>query len=176
MINKPFFRIEDLSKDFNGNPALKNISMHVNYGEIVGLVGENGAGKSTLLKIMMGVQPQSNGKMFMNDCEFSPCNPKEANLAGVGMVFQEQSLITNLTVGQNIFLGHEKEYTTCGVINYRVMYKKASEILSDMNLDDIRPQKYVRELKFAARQMIEIAKVVNQAYSSNHEHALIPVS
>ncbi len=173
MTKKPFFRIEDLSKDFNGNPALKNISMHINYGEIVGLVGENGAGKSTLLKIMMGVQPQSSGKMFMNDCEFAPGNPKEANLAGVGMVFQEQSLITNLTVGQNIFLGHEKKYTTAGVINYRVMYKKASEILADMNLGDIRPQKYVRELKFAARQMIEIAKVVNQAYSSNNEHALI---
>lgn len=173
MTENILFRVEDISKNFNGNPALKNIDMHIKNGEIVGLVGENGAGKSTLLKIMMGVQPQSSGKMFMNGCEYSPKTPKEANQSGVGMVFQEQSLITNLTVGQNIFLGHEKDYSRGGLINYREMYKKAREILKDMNLNSIKPQKYVRELKFAARQMIEIAKVVNQAYSSNKEHALI---
>jgi ribose transport system ATP-binding protein len=136
-------------------------------------VGENGAGKSTLLKIMMGVQPQSDGKMKMNGDVYSPRNPKEANANGIGMVFQEQSLITNLTVGQNIFLGKEKQYSLGGLINFKKMYDKANEILEVTNLSDIKPQKYVREYKFADRQMVEIAKVINQAYSSSKEHALI---
>lgn len=99
------FEVHNISKNFGGNAALKSVNMHVGYGEIVGLVGENGAGKSTLLKIIMGVQPPSSGEMFLNGEKYAPRNPKEANNSGVGMVFQEQSLIVNLTVGQNVFFG-----------------------------------------------------------------------
>lgn len=173
MTRKGLFEVENVCKDFNGHPALINISISIDCGEIVGLVGENGAGKSTLLKIMMGVQPQSSGKMKVDNGDYAPRNPKEANINGVGMVFQEQSLITNLTVGQNIFLGQEKQYSKGGLINYNKMYKKASEILEVTNLSEIKPQKYVREYKFADRQMIEIAKVINQAYSSSKENAMI---
>lgn len=135
------------------------------------MVGENGAGKSTLLKIIMGVQPASDGSMLLNEKPYKPQNPREANNAGIGMVFQEQSLITNLTVGQNIFLGDEKRFLKYGLIDYKKMYDEARKILDEVGLTDIKPEKYVRDLSFAKRQMIEIAKVISHAKSV--ENALI---
>lgn len=171
-MKKNLFEVRGLGKDFGGNSALRDISMDIRYGEILGLVGENGAGKSTLLKTIMGVHPPSRGEMRMRDGVFAPKNPKEANQHGIGMVFQEQSLIINLTVGQNIFFGEEKRFTKGGLIRYKDMYSQAKKVLEEVDLD-IRPDKYVRELNFASRQMVEIAKVVNQAYACAHEHALI---
>lgn len=171
-MKKNLFEIRGLGKDFGGNAALDDISMDIRYGEILGLVGENGAGKSTLLKTIMGVHPPSRGEMRMRDDVFAPKNPKEANQHGIGMVFQEQSLIINLTVGQNIFFGEERRFAKGGLIRYKDMYGQAKKVLEEVDLD-IRPDKYVRELNFASRQMVEIAKVVNMAYACSHEHALI---
>ena len=167
------FEAKNITKNFGGNPALKGVHLTVRCGEIVGLVGENGAGKSTLLKIIMGVQPPSGGEMRICGENYAPKTPREANSRGVGMVFQEQSLITNLTVGQNMFFGDEKKFSRFGWIDYRKMYESARACLSDVGLDNIQPEKYVRELSFATRQMVEIAKVVNKAYESHAEHALV---
>lgn len=172
MMKNNLFEIRGLGKDFGGNSALKDVSMDIRYGEILGLVGENGAGKSTLLKTIIGVHPPSRGEMRMRNDVFAPKNPKDANHQGIGMVFQEQSLITNLTVGQNIFFGDERRFSKGGFIRYKDMYNEARKVLKEVNLD-IRPDTYVRELNFASRQMVEIAKVVNQAYACSHEHALI---
>jgi len=172
-MKKNLCEIRDVCKKFGSNSALKNISMEINCGEIVGLVGENGAGKSTLLKIMMGVQPQSSGEIRLCGKVYFPKNAIEANKQGVGMVFQEQSLIINLTVGQNIFFGEEKRFARSGLINYKEMYKQAKMVLDEINISDIRPNKYVSELTFAERQMVEIAKVIKKAHSSNKEKALI---
>lgn len=167
------FEVKNISKDFGGNPALKSVNMTVHCGEIVGLVGENGAGKSTLLKIILGVQPPSSGEMILGGRPYAPKTPKEANNCGVGMVFQEQSLITNLTVGKNVFFGEEKKFSRFGFINYRKMYEATQQCLEDVGLSDIRPDQAVRELNFATRQMVEIARAINKAYSSNVEHALV---
>ena len=172
-MSEVLFEVKNVSKDFHGNFALKSVNMTVHEGEIVGLVGENGAGKSTLLKIIMGVQPATSGEMILRGKEFAPRTSKEANDSGIGMVFQEQSLITNLTVGQNIFLGEERKYRKAIFIDYKRMYKDASKCLADVELTDVKPEKYVRDLNFATRQMVEIARAINKAYSSNHEHALI---
>ena len=171
-MKKCLFEINNLCKDFGGNPALKDICLHIDCGEIVGLVGENGAGKSTLLKVMMGVEAPTSGEMKMRENAYAPKTPKEANHCGIGMVFQEQSLIVNLTVGQNIFFGEERRFARCGIISYREMYRQAKAVLDEVNVD-VRPDKYVRDLNFASRQMVEIAKVINQAYSCSAEHALI---
>lgn len=173
MENKILFEVKNVSKNFGGNPALKSVNMTVHCGEIIGLVGENGAGKSTLLKIIMGVQPASSGEMFLEGKPYAPKTPREANDNGVGMVFQEQSLITNLTVGQNVFFGEEKRFSTLGIVNYRKMYAQTKKCLEDVGLSHIPPEKYVRELNFATRQMVEIARAINKAYSSQKEHALI---
>ena len=139
MSKEILFEAKDISKNFGSNPALKQVNMKVHCGEIVGLVGENGAGKSTLLKIIMGVQPQSSGEMTLNGKPYAPKKPREANDSGVGMVFQEQSLIVNLTVGQNLFFGDEKQFSTGGWINYKKMYAQAKQCLASVGLEGIKP-------------------------------------
>lgn len=173
MEREMLLEIDRISKNFGVNAALKEACMQVRCGEIIGLVGENGAGKSTLLKIIMGVQPPTGGEMRWRGRPYAPKTPHEANRTGVGMVFQEQSLVTNLTVGQNIFFGFEKQFSTAGVINFKKMYAQAAKALAEVELEAIRPETYVRELTFAERQMVEIAKVVNQANSAQSDRALI---
>ena len=115
------FSAKDITKTFGGTQALKGVELEIHPGEIVGLVGENGAGKSTLLKIIIGAQPQTSGTMSFHGAPYEPKTPMDANKAGVGMVFQEQSLIVTLNVAQNIFFGHEKDFRKAGVINWAKM-------------------------------------------------------
>lgn len=161
MEKKLLFSAKDITKSFHGTKALKGVDLDVYEGEVVGLIGENGAGKSTLLKIIIGVQPQSSGEMTMHGKPFAPKDPLEANAAGIGMVYQEQSLITNLSVGQNIFFGNEKDFKSMGVVNWKKMYAEAQKVLDEVGSGDINPRKKVIDLNFATRQMVEIAKVVN---------------
>lgn len=164
---KLLFSAKNITKSFHGTQALKGVDLDVYEGEVIGLIGENGAGKSTLLKIIIGVQPPSSGEMFMYGKKFEPKTPLEANAAGVGMVYQEQSLITNLSVGQNVFFGHEKDFVQFGFVNWRKMYAEAQKVLEAVNSGHINPRKKVIDLNFATRQMIEIAKVVNVTKSAN---------
>lgn len=173
MDRKLLFKAEDISKIYPGTKALQGVSMDIYEGEVIGLVGENGAGKSTLLKIIMGVEPPTSGTMWMSGKDYVPQNPREANEHGVGMVFQEQSLITNLTVGQNIFFGKEKQFKTMGLANWKKMYREAAKVLEDIDIKNIKPDKKVSELDFARRQMVEVAKVLNSARSAGNRKSLI---
>ncbi|MCL2864711.1 MAG: sugar ABC transporter ATP-binding protein [Lachnospiraceae bacterium] len=161
MEKKLMFSAKNIKKSFYETQALKGVDLDVYEGEVIGLIGENGAGKSTLLKIIIGVQGQDIGEMMMHGKAFSPKNPLDANAAGVGMVYQEQSLITSLSVGQNIFFGHEKDFRKFGIVNWKKMYEDAKGVLAEVGSDFINPRKKVIDLNFATRQMIEIAKVVN---------------
>lgn len=170
---KPLFAAKNITKSFSGTQALKGVDLEVYPGEIVGLVGENGAGKSTLLKIIIGAQPQSSGSMEMHGKEYAPKNPMDGNREGIGMVFQEQSLIVNLNVSQNIFFGHEKNYRKGGFINWKAMNKDAEQVLANCDITNIPVKKKVIDLNFATRQMVEIAKVVNVAKREDGESCLI---
>ena len=163
------FSAKDITKTFGGTQALKGVELEIHPGEIVGLVGENGAGKSTLLKIIIGAQPQTSGTMSFHGAPYEPKTPMDANKAGVGMVFQEQSLI----VTQNIFFGHEKDFKRAGVINWAKMNRAAAEVLAAVDITNISPTKKVSDLNFATRQMVEIAKVMNVTKQSGSEHCLI---
>lgn len=158
---------------FPGTLALQGVNLDIYEGEIVGLVGENGAGKSTLLKIILGMQSPTCGSMTMHGETYAPQNPKEANRQGVGMVFQEQSLITNLTVGQNIFFGEEKKFAKGPLIQYQKMYQDAQAILNTVGLKDVKPYKKVSDLDFATRQMVEIAKVLQGVTNHKGRKSLI---
>lgn len=164
---KLMFHCENIGMQFPGTLALQGVDLDIYEGEIVGLVGENGAGKSTLLKIILGMQTPTYGSMLMHGERYAPQNPKEANRQGVGMVFQEQSLITNLTVGQNIFFGEEKRFAAGPLINYQAMYREAQAVLDTVGLKDVKPGKKVSDLDFATRQMVEIAKVLQGV--TNHK-------
>jgi len=168
------FSCKDITKDFSGMRALDKVNMAIKPGEIVGLVGENGAGKSTLLKIIMGLEQQTSGEMFMNGDPYAPLSTREANQNGVGMVYQEQSLITNLTVSQNIFLGFEKRFAKLGMlVDWCKMNKEAKQSMEELGITYINPEKKVNEFNFATRQMVEITKVFKSVRMSKSDHYLI---
>jgi ribose transport system ATP-binding protein len=167
------FSAHNIEKRYGATHALKGVELEVHEGEIVGLVGENGAGKSTLLKIIIGAEAPTVGTMTIHGKPYAPKNPRDANSQGVGMVFQEQSLIVSLSVGQNIFFGHEKEFATLGIINWPKLYKKAQEALDEVDINTISPRKKVIDLNFATRQMIEVAKVINVTKAIDGQKCLI---
>jgi len=111
MAEKAFLSLTDVSKAFAGVQALDRVSIEIRPGEVVGLVGENGAGKSTLIRILAGVYRPDNGALLLDGRPLTLHSPREANLNGIGIVFQEQSLLPNLTVAENIYLGQEKEFS-----------------------------------------------------------------
>ena len=163
MVEDTLFRTMGIGKQYPGTVALEGIDLDVHRGEIVGLVGENGAGKSTLLRIISCVEQPTSGRMEMHGRQFRGKNLLEANRMGVGMVFQEQSLMKKLSVAQNIFFGREKSFRTLSFINWRKMNAAASKVLESLGLADMLPSSKVLELDFAARQMVEIAKVLDIA-------------
>src|ERR1700748_1738257 len=100
-------RLTAVSKHFGGVRALDNVSLEVLAGEIHALLGENGAGKSTILKILNGVHSPSAGSIEIDGVRLDEHTPEAAKRAGIGMIFQEMSLVPTLTVAQNIFLNNE---------------------------------------------------------------------
>ena len=167
------FKTNNIGKTYGTNTVLQGINVEINRGEIIGLIGENGAGKSTLLKIIAGVEKPSEGTMEMNGQAFQAQSMLDANRHGIGMVFQEQSLINNLSVAQNIYLGREKEFAKAGVVNWGAMNAKARKALDMMGLDSINVKTKVRDISFAMRQMVEITKVLDIVSETANNRALI---
>lgn len=149
----------DASKAFAGVQALDRVSIQIRPGEVVGLVGENGAGKSTLIRILAGVYRPDSGTLALDGKPLVLNSPREANLAGIGIVFQEQSLLPNLTVAENIYLGQEKEFSRFGVISWPALHAAAKRQLEKVQLK-VEPAARTAHLSFAERQMVELAKAL----------------
>ncbi len=153
------YELKRVDKRFPGIHALKAVDFTVNRGEIVGLVGENGAGKSTLMKVIYGAYQPDDGNIIIDGRTVCFQNPRGAMEHGIGMVFQEQSLITNLTVMENVFLGYESQFVTYGVIDWKAMASAVRAQLAKVELD-IDPATVTSTLSFAQRQLVELAKVL----------------
>lgn len=153
------YEMQKIEKKFPGVHALKSVDFEVRRGEIVGLVGENGAGKSTLMKVIYGAYTPDGGKILKDGKEVRFASPIEALEAGIGMVFQEQSLILNLSVMENIFLGNESQFCRAGLISWKAMADAARKQLKKVKLD-IDPSRKTSSLSFAQRQLVELAKVL----------------
>ena len=104
----PMLKMVGVSKSFPGVKALDNVSLMAYGGEVTALMGENGAGKSTLMKILSGVYKKDEGKIFIEGREVEVKGIKSAEEAGITIIHQELSVLNNLTVSENIFLGNEK--------------------------------------------------------------------
>lgn len=153
------YELSKVDKKFPGVHALKAVDFKIGRGEIVGLVGENGAGKSTLMKVIYGAYQADGGTITVDGKAVRFQNPRQAMDHGIGMVFQEQSLITNLTVMENIFLGYEQQFVRFGVIDWKAMAEAARHQLAKVKLD-ISPSTITSNLSFAQRQLVELAKVL----------------
>jgi ribose transport system ATP-binding protein len=152
-------RMEGIRKSFSGVPVLKGVDFELRRGEIHALVGGNGAGKSTLMKILAGVYERDGGIYTVNGQETDFRSVQMAQAAGVGMVFQEFSLVPTLTVAQNVYLNREPKHR--GLIDDREMVRRARLMFEQMNvaLDPTTPQD---ELSTAYWQLTEIAKALAQ--------------
>jgi ribose transport system ATP-binding protein len=166
-------RTHGIGKTYGTNTVLKDIDMEIFRGEVVGLIGENGAGKSTLLKIVSGVEKPSAGTMEMNNKPYICNSLLDANHQGVGMVFQEQSLIGNLSVAQNIYLGREHLFAKNGIVNWNKMNIEAKNVLAQMQVEHISPKVKIQKISFALRQMVEIAKVLDLVTQATKNRSII---
>lgn len=145
-----------IEKSFSGVKVLKGVDFSVEQGEIHGLMGENGAGKSTLIKILTGVYPCDGGSIFMDGKEISIHSRNDAARCGISVIYQELSLISTLTVMENIFLGQELTYGKL-FLNRKEMRKRAQQLIEDCHFD-IGPDDLVENLSVAKRQTVEIMK------------------
>lgn len=156
---EPILVASQIDKSFPGVHALKNVTIEIRPNEVVGLVGENGAGKSTLMRILAGVYQPDKGDLLLDGQPVRINNPREAAEHGIGMVFQEQSLLPNISVRENIYLGFEHEFSRFGLINWRALSKAAQRQLEKVEIT-VDPARRTDELSFAERQMVELAKVL----------------
>lgn len=151
--------LNGITKHFGGVVALDQANLECARGQVHGLVGENGAGKSTLVKILAATLPRDAGEIKLNGTPLHLTRPRAAIDAGIGMVFQELSLMPDLTVAKNIFFGHEPT-NRAGLVSPRRVSDKCYALFDEMGIGVANPNQMVRELSLARRQMVEIAKVL----------------
>ena len=154
----PLFRMEGVSKRYGGVNALTNADLKVEAGRIHGVLGENGAGKSTLMKIMAGVVQPDEGHMTLDGKTISFANPAAANAAGIVCIFQELSLVPDLSVADNICISNPPK--SFGLIDTRAQRRIAEEALARAGGEDIHPLSPVKDLPLSRRQLVEIAKAL----------------
>jgi len=158
--NVPFLDMREITKTFPGVRALDGVSFDLNRGELHALVGENGAGKSTLMKVLGGVYPHPHyGGEIVIDGEVQRFSRvRDAEHAGIAVIFQELSLVKEMSVGENIFLGREPR--RFGVIRWEELYRRARQLLDDVHLT-IDPHTPIRNLGIGQQQLVEIAKALS---------------
>jgi ribose transport system ATP-binding protein len=154
----PLFRMEGVSKRYGGVRALDAANLTITAGRIHAILGENGAGKSTLIKVMAGVVKPDGGRMELEGREVSFASPAAANQAGIVCIFQELSLVPELSVADNIVISDPP--TRFGMIDRRKQQAIALDALKRAGAEDIHPKALVKDLPLSRRQMVEIAKAL----------------
>lgn len=148
----------NISKEFPGVKALKNVNLRFFPAKVNAILGENGAGKSTLLKILTGVYPEFDGEIRLNGQKVSFSNVREAQDIGIAMIHQELNLIPELSIQENIFLGREK-MNSWGLLDKKSMFEATQVLLAELNMN-VSPEKRIKELRVGEQQLVEIAKAL----------------
>ena len=156
----PLLEVRGIEKSFPGVRALSGVSFDVRPGEVHALLGENGAGKSTLIKIVSGVYQPEVGSILVNGTRVDFSSPDDARRAGVATIYQELLLFPELSVAENIFLGHAP-LAGAGRIDWRAMRTEAGRLLDSLEIDDLSPDQIVGVLTVGNRQRVEILRALS---------------
>jgi ribose transport system ATP-binding protein len=159
----PLLRFDGLGKDWFGVPAVRDLSLDIPEGQVIGVIGENGAGKSTLMNMIGGVVVPTRGTMLWRGAPYAPANAADAKAAGIAFIHQELNLFTNLSVAENLFIDGFPRRTGVlrGLIDRRAMRDRAAEILGRLDLD-IPPERTLDALSPGERQLVEIARALHR--------------
>ena len=155
----PLLELSGIDKSFPGVRALNNISLTLNAGKVLALVGENGAGKSTLIKILGGVYQADEGDVLLEGKRADLRSPKDAQQKGISVIYQEFNLISDLKVHENIFLGCEK--TRRGFVDSKEEIEKSIQLFDKIGVH-VDPLSRCRVLSIAEQQIVEIAKALSK--------------
>ena len=145
---------------YPGTVALQDVDFNIYRGKVNVLIGENGAGKSTLMKILAGVETATSGRWLLNDQEVAIHSPRDAARHGIGIIYQELNLYTNLSVAENIFMARELT-TPFWTIKQKDQQRHAAELMERLE-QDIDPNTIVGDLRIGQQQIIEVAKALAQ--------------
>lgn len=153
--------MDNITKEFPGVIALKNVTFKVKKGEIHALVGENGAGKSTLMKVLSGIHPHGSysGNIIFKGTECKFKNIRESESTGIAIIHQELALSPYMTIAENIFLGNERAKN--GVINWDETNTKATELMEKVGLKEKRSA-LIKDIGVGKQQLVEIAKALSK--------------
>jgi simple sugar transport system ATP-binding protein len=128
---EPLIELKNVSKRFGGITALQSASMHINKGEVVGLIGDNGAGKSTLIKTLVGVHSPDEGKILIKGLEIKGWSTSKARDAGIETVFQDRALCPQQSICWNIFMGKELRYPL-GFLRVKEQVREANKLIREI--------------------------------------------
>ncbi|MEH2484096.1 sugar ABC transporter ATP-binding protein [Bradyrhizobium sp. AZCC 2230] len=157
----PLLSVRAIEKSFPGVRALSGVSFDADRGEVHALLGENGAGKSTLIKIVSGVFPPDRGEVLVDGRQVDLARPDDARRAGIATIYQELLLFPELTVAENIFMGHAPR-TGLGRIDWRAMREKTNALLASLEIHDLQAERIVGSLSVGNRQRVEILRALSQ--------------
>jgi len=152
--------LKGITKEFPGVKALDNVHFKLKAGEIHALMGENGAGKSTFIKVITGVHGPNEGEMYVYGEKVQFTNPKDAQKLGIAAIYQHVTNYPDLSVTENIFMGHEKVQKGTKRLLWKEMHTEAKSILQDLG-SSIDPKTEMGSLSVAQQQIVEIAKAIS---------------
>jgi len=159
-MNNCIIEMKGIKKYFYGVKALDGVDFKIRTGEVHALIGENGAGKSTLVKILTGVYQPTAGTIILNDKPVQFPSPQISQKFGISAIHQEATMFPDLSVMENIFMGHHIRNKSNNLLSWREMKDKTQSLLDKLELD-IHPDTKVRNLSVAQRHMVEIAKALS---------------
>lgn len=157
----PLLQLKNVKKNFGSIQALNGVSLEVDRGEILALVGDNGAGKSTLIKSIVGYHQPTSGEIWWKGEQVHFDNPDEALDQGISVVYQDMELIPSLTVSRNLFLGKERT-TRFGQLDFDLMYEETKEVLDEIGLSSLNdPNLPAENLSGGESQSIKIGRALH---------------
>jgi simple sugar transport system ATP-binding protein len=157
----PILELKNISKNFGAIQAVNDVTVSLEAGEVVGLMGDNGAGKSTLVKMIAGNFLPTHGSMRMEGREIVLHRPSEARRHGIEIVHQDLALCNNLTAAANVFLGRELRLGVgpLSVLDYAGMYRRAGQLFADLK-SETRPRDLIKSMSGGQRQAVAIARTM----------------